>query len=51
MKKIKKPSEILKVLPLSDDLKQRVEKDREEIKKIISGEDSRKILIIGPCSA
>lgn len=37
--------------PLSEKLKEQVEKDSQDIKNILSGKDSRKILIIGPCSA
>ncbi|MCF7831188.1 3-deoxy-7-phosphoheptulonate synthase [Candidatus Gracilibacteria bacterium] len=38
-------------LPLNSYLIQKIEQDREEIKKILRGEDQRKLLIIGPCSA
>ena len=37
--------------PLSEDLKIHIQNDRQEIREILSGKDSRKILIIGPCSA
>ncbi len=38
-------------LPLSSELSSQVAKDRKEIEAILSGQDDRKILIIGPCSA
>ncbi len=44
-------SQVQEKYPLDSNLSQKVEQDREEIKKILRGEDSRKLLIIGPCSA
>lgn len=43
--------EVLEKLPLSEDLTHQIERDRQEIKDILSGKDDRKLLIIGPCSA
>jgi len=43
--------EVKAKLPLSDNLKKQVLQDREEIRGILSGKNSRKLLIIGPCSA
>lgn len=43
--------EFQKDFPLSDDLKTQIKNDREEIINILNGGDSRKLLIIGPCSA
>jgi len=43
--------EIHAKLPCSDTLKKKIDQDRKEIQAILSGEDDRKILIIGPCSA
>lgn len=37
--------------PLSDAAQQQVERDREEIRAILSGTDARLLLVIGPCSA
>lgn len=37
--------------PLSEKLQQQVSADVQDIKNILSGKDSRKVLIIGPCSA
>ncbi len=45
------PKEVKDILPLSDTMKSRVEKDRQEIYNILKGKDQRKLLIIGPCSA
>ncbi len=44
-------AEVKTKLPLSSKLKEQVLNDREEIRGILSGQDSRKLLIIGPCSA
>ena len=48
---IPSPEEIKKMVPLSKESYERKLKRDEEIKKIISGEDDRKLLIVGPCSA
>lgn len=40
-----------KKYPLSNVLKTKIDKDILDIKNILSGKDSRKILILGPCSA
>ncbi len=44
-------AEIHKKYPRSEELAAQINKDRKEIEAILSGEDDRKILIIGPCSA
>jgi 3-deoxy-7-phosphoheptulonate synthase len=43
--------EILRVFPLSSELADKVQKDREEIQDILTGKDARKLIIVGPCSA
>lgn len=43
--------QIKKNIPISEKLKEEIQKHREEIQNILSGKDKRKILIIGPCSA
>ncbi|MCF7918073.1 3-deoxy-7-phosphoheptulonate synthase [Candidatus Gracilibacteria bacterium] len=43
--------DILREIPLVPKLLQQVSQDRREIKNILLGKDSRKLLIIGPCSA
>jgi 3-deoxy-7-phosphoheptulonate synthase len=40
-----------KKYPLSSELKNQIDNDILDIKNILSGKDSRKILIVGPCSA
>lgn len=44
------PSEFVSGLPLGDKGKELVQKSRQEITAIIKGQDSRKLLITGPCS-
>jgi 3-deoxy-7-phosphoheptulonate synthase len=39
-----------KELPLSDDLRVKINDHRTTIKNILSGKDSRKLAIVGPCS-
>ena len=43
--------EVKKMFPLSDEMREIIEDRRAQIKRIISGEDKRMLLIIGPCSA
>ena len=50
-KKLTIPMEVKKMFPLDDDVRKTIEDRRDQIKKIISGEDSRLLLVIGPCSA
>ena len=50
-KKLTIPMEVKKMFPLSDDMRDIIEDRRAQIKNIISGEDKRLLLIIGPCSA
>lgn len=51
IKPIPTPEEIIQDIPLSESAQEKVWKDREEIKNILSGKDSRKIIIVGPCAA
>lgn len=51
IKKLPPIESILQDLPMSVEGFAKISKDRKEIKKIISGEDSRLLMIIGPCSA
>lgn len=51
VKKLMTPQEVKNVLPLSENGKKIKAQRDTEIKKILSGQDDRKILIIGPCSA
>lgn len=51
VKQLPSSAEVLARLQLTPELAQQVQADREEIQRILSGEDTRKLLIIGPCSA
>ena len=44
------PNELLREFPLSDKAQETVINGRAEIKKILSGESMRKLLIVGPCA-
>ena len=50
-RKLTIPMEVKDMYPLSDEIKEIVSKRDIELKKILSGEDDRMIMIIGPCSA
>lgn len=50
-RKLPIPMEVKEMFPLEKKVADTVEKKVAQIKKIISGKDSRKLLIIGPCSA
>jgi 3-deoxy-7-phosphoheptulonate synthase len=43
--------EISERFPISEKLKEKVKQDRVEIEDILSGKDSRKFIIVGPCSS
>ena len=45
-----KPREVLDTIQLTKELEYFVDKKRKEVKKILSGEDNRKIVVVGPCS-
>ncbi|MDO8509864.1 MAG: 3-deoxy-7-phosphoheptulonate synthase [bacterium] len=51
IKPIPTPEEIAKEFPLSTSAKNKIQRDREEVKNILSGKDPRKLIIIGPCAA
>lgn len=51
IKRIPTAEEIIERLPVSAEIKRLRDQRVVEIKKILSGEDSRFLLIIGPCSA
>ncbi len=44
------PSRIIEKIPLSEDVNEFVLETRDVLRRIIDGEDKRKILIVGPCS-
>lgn len=51
IKKLPPIETIIKEIPLSDAGYEKVKQDRKEIERILSGEDNRLIMIVGPCSA
>ncbi len=51
LNKLPSPAEIIEKLPLSEDLKALKLKRDKEIADVITGKDSRFLVIIGPCSA
>ena len=51
IKKIPSADEIIARHPLSKQGAEKVEKDRSEIRDILSGKDKRLLFIVGPCSA
>lgn len=51
IKKLPPIETILQEIPMADEGYAKVNRDRKEIKKILSGEDSRMLMIVGPCSA
>jgi 3-deoxy-7-phosphoheptulonate synthase len=44
------PKELKEKLPLSPKLEQRVVEYRQQIQKILDFQDSRKFIVVGPCS-
>ena len=51
LKKLPTPAELAKVYPLSTGMAKKKQGHDKEIKKIFSGESTRFLLNIGPCSA
>ncbi len=51
LKKLPPVEKIIQELPLSDSAYQQIAKDRNEIKAILEGRDTRLLMIVGPCSA
>ncbi len=51
IKKLPTNDEIIAAFPLSDAGYAQIAKDREEMQAILSGEDKRLLIIVGPCSA
>ena len=48
--KLLTPAELIDKLPLTSEIEETVFNGRNQIRKILDGEDSRLIMIIGPCS-
>ena len=51
IKKLPSNDEIIRTMPLSNKGYQKIAQDREEVKAILEGSDSRLLMIVGPCSA
>lgn len=51
IKKLPPIETILQEIPLADQGYEQINRDRKEVKRIIAGEDSRLLMIVGPCSA
>ncbi len=51
LKKLPPLEKILQEFPLSEEIRQKIERDRQEIKNILEGKDNRLLIIVGPCSA
>jgi 3-deoxy-7-phosphoheptulonate synthase len=51
IREIPKPKEILKAMPLSDDLAAMKKKRDQDIRAVFTNESNKLVLIIGPCSA
>lgn len=51
IKKLPQVEEIIQAHPLSEQAFERIHRDKQEVKDILTGKDSRLLIIIGPCSA
>ncbi len=51
LKKLPSTSEIAERFPLGKEEREKINQDREEVKKILAGKDARFLIIVGPCSA
>ena len=51
VKKLPSAEELIQAFPLSEKGHEQVARDRQEVKDILSGKDSRLLMIVGPCSA
>lgn len=51
IKKLPSPEEIVRAFPLSAEAEARTERDRAEVRAILSGRDDRLLVVVGPCSA
>ena len=50
-KNLPRAEDIIQATPLSEKAFERIAQDRKEIQAILAGEDSRKLVVVGPCSA
>ena len=51
IKRLPSSEDLIRAVPLSAEGYQRIRRDREEVRAILAGEDPRKLVIVGPCSA
>lgn len=51
IKKISPAEEIIQRFPLGEKEHKKIHQDRDEIKNILAGKDSRFLIVVGPCSA
>ncbi len=51
IKKVPTSDEIISKIPLTENGYKNIERHKEEIEAILNGEDSRLLMIVGPCSA
>ena len=50
IKRISPVEEIIQRFPLEEKEHEKIDRDRNEIKNILEGKDSRFLIIVGPCS-
>ncbi|UJJ22211.1 phospho-2-dehydro-3-deoxyheptonate aldolase [Erwinia phage Virsaitis27] len=50
VEKLRSPKDLIEALPLSEAIQAQVKKHREEVNAIMSGEDPRTLVVVGPCS-
>jgi len=51
VKRLPTADALIEGCPLSDEGRERVERDREEVRAILEGSDARHLIVVGPCSA
>ncbi|MBS0349585.1 MAG: 3-deoxy-7-phosphoheptulonate synthase [Proteobacteria bacterium] len=51
IKKLPSPEKIIEEIPLSKAGYEQIIRDQKEVKAILSGQDSRLLMVVGPCSA
>lgn len=51
IKKLPPVEEVIQAIPLGNEWHEKIRQDRQEVKNILEGNDSRLLLVIGPCSA
>lgn len=51
IKQLPTNEEIIQAFPLSETAYEKIARDKQEVKDILSGKDERMIIVVGPCSA